>query len=87
MDLLANGKYSAECLILGVSAEEECTALTTAVEMSNITGGTVDAIFSDGFQELAELPLGECGKRADTSIIEGSTTITPNTGSLSVSLE
>ena len=87
VNLIINSKYSVECLILGVSSEEECVAPTTAVEMSNIAGGTVDAIFSDAFQELAELKLGECGKRTETAIVEGLRTITADAGSLTVSSE
>jgi len=86
VDLIANGRYYAECLILGVSAAELCEAATTAVKITNIAEG-LDAEFSDAFQELAELPLGICGGRAGTAIVEGLGLIVPDAGTLTASSE
>lgn len=84
-DLLIGGSYVASCLILGAEVEELCTAPTTAVQLTNEAGGVVDAQFSDAFQELAGLKLGECGGRLETAIVEGLGTIKPDEGSLTVS--
>jgi hypothetical protein len=84
VDLLENGKYYAECLILGIAVSELCTAPVTAIQLTNEAAG-VDATFSDAFQELAELKLGECGERPETAIVEGLGTIKPDAGTLTVS--
>jgi hypothetical protein len=86
VDLLINGKYYAECLILGVSVNELCEAATTAIKITNIAEG-LDAEFSDAFQELAELKLGVCGGRAETAIVEGLGLIVPDAGTLTASSE
>lgn len=85
VDLLINGRYYAECLVLGISMNELCEAPTTAVAITN--GPPVTATFSEAFQELAELKLGSCAGRAETAIVEGSATITPDAGTLTVSSE
>ena len=87
VDLWINSKFYMECLVLGVSVNELCQAPTIAADLSNEAGGVVDLGFSDAFQELAELKLGECGGRAETYILEGVLRTTPDAGSLTVSSE
>lgn len=71
VDLLMKGAYVAECLVAGISVEELCTVATTAIEITNEAGGTVDAVFSDPFQELAGLKLGECSSHAEVAEVTG----------------
>ena len=80
VDLLLNFKFYFECLVLGVSVSELCTAPTTAIEITNEAGGLVDAVFSDAFQELAGLELGECSGRAKTSELTGLETLLLTSG-------
>jgi hypothetical protein len=87
VDLTLNTKFYIECLILGVSANELCQAPTIVSDLTNVAGGTVDEEFSDAFQELAELKLGECGGRPETFILEGLLTVKPASGALTVSSE
>lgn len=60
VDLILNGGWYTTCTVLGVKVSEECTAPETAVKLTNEAGGTVDGEFSDAFQELAGLKLGNC---------------------------
>jgi hypothetical protein len=60
VDLLLKAGYYVECLILGVTINELCTTPTTAVKVTNETGGVVDQEFKDAFQTLAGLTLAEC---------------------------
>jgi hypothetical protein len=70
-DLQFNVSFYAECLIAGISAAELCNAPTVASNSTNEANGTVDEVFSDAFQELAGLKLGECGGHAETAEITG----------------
>jgi hypothetical protein len=85
VDLLTSGQYYWECLILGVSVNELCE-YATAIKITNIAEG-LDAEFSDAFQELAGLPLGTCGGRPETLIVEGLGLIVPDAGTLTASSE
>jgi hypothetical protein len=60
VDLILNGGWYAQCLVLGVTASETCTAAEAAVEVTNEAGGVIDNTFSDAFQELAGLKLANC---------------------------
>lgn len=72
VDLLIDGAYYVECNIpiLG-HVSELCLAPTTAIELTNEANGTVDALFSDTFQELAGLELGECNGNAKVAEVNG----------------
>jgi len=89
VDLLLLGKYYAECTVLGTKIEDLCSAPTVAVKLTNEAAGTVDAEFSDAFQELAGLVLGECTQGGkESAIVEGLATILHTTGgALAVSSE
>jgi len=85
-DYLLNGEYVAECTILGIKAEELCTAPVTAIELTNEAVGTVKSVFSDPFQELAGFKLGTCGTNAEVAEVAGEGQITPvGGGTLAVS--
>jgi hypothetical protein len=85
-NLTINAGDYVECLILGVSVDEECSASVGAIKVTNESGG-VDGELSDPFQELAELKLGACGGRAETAILEGLGTLVPDAGTLTASSE
>ena len=78
--ILASGFYF-ECLILGITTNELCSATETAVQTTNEAGGLVDQSFSDAFQTLAELNLGNCtaGGNGTTEFI-GLTTLLLTSG-------
>lgn len=59
-DLILNGGWYVQCLVLGVTISETCTSPETAVKLTNEANGTIDAEFSDAFQVLAGLTLGNC---------------------------
>jgi hypothetical protein len=85
-DYLLNGAYVAECTILGIKAEELCTAPVTAIELTNEAAGTVKSVFSDAFQELAGFKLGSCGEHNEVAEVSGTGQITPvGGGTLAVS--
>jgi hypothetical protein len=60
VDLILNGGWYAQCLVLGITTSETCTSTETAVLLTNEANGTVDGEFSDAFQTLAGLKLGNC---------------------------
>lgn len=85
-DLLFNAGYEATCTILGVKVKESCKAEVVSTEKTNAAGGVVDDTFSEAFQLLSELKLGECGGRAETAETTGLGTIKAvGGGSLTVS--
>jgi hypothetical protein len=89
VDLLFNGGYYVECSsILGPIAEL-CSSTETAIQLTNETNGTVDALFSDTFQVLAGLKLGTCtGGGVETAEVNNLGTIALVSGkALSVSSE
>ncbi len=71
VDLILNGRYYAECTLLGTKMNELCSAPEVAVQATNEEPGTVTLLFSDSFQELAGLKLGACGSNAETAEITG----------------
>ncbi len=60
VDLILNGGWYVQCLVLGVTISETCTSPETAVKLTNEANGTVDALFEDAFQVLAGLKLATC---------------------------
>jgi hypothetical protein len=85
-DYLLNSAFVSECTILGIKAEELCTAPVMAIELTNEAAGTVKWVFSDPFQELAGFKLGECGSHAEVTEVAGTGQITPvGGGTLAVS--
>jgi hypothetical protein len=88
VDLLINGGYYAECGSVFGPIAELCNAATTAIQLTNETNGTVDAVFSDPFQELAGLKLGNCEGHLETDEVNGLGIISLNNkNALSVSSE
>ena len=71
VDLLVNAGYYAECGSPFGPIAELCNAATTAIQLTNEANGTVDAVFSDPFQELAGLKLGTCEGHAETAEVNG----------------
>jgi hypothetical protein len=59
-DLILSGGWYLQCLILGMTTSETCTANETVAQVTNEAGGVVDAEFSGAFQELAGLKLDTC---------------------------
>jgi hypothetical protein len=85
-DYLLNFALVSECTILGIKAEELCTASVMAIELTNEAAGTVKWVFSDAFQELAGFKLGTCGSNAEVTEVLGTGQITPvGGGTLAVS--
>jgi hypothetical protein len=83
-DLLFKGEYEVECM--GNGLVDLCSAPVVAVQLKNEPGGVVDAEFSDAFQELAGLNLGECSLGGSQSVvIAGLTTILESGVTLTVS--
>ncbi len=67
VDLIFNVSWYAECLILGVTITEICSAPETVARLTNEFGGTVDAIFEVAFQLLAGVKLGGCSTGGEES--------------------
>jgi hypothetical protein len=87
-DLIFNSGWYVQCLILGVTASETCSAPEAAAKLTNEAGGTVDNEFSDEIQEHSALKLGNCTLGGtETSEINGlEITLAPGV-TLSVSSE
>jgi hypothetical protein len=70
VDLLIKAGYYVECMSLKIN--ETCEAAETATQVTNEANGTVDATFSEAFQILAGLKLGNCSLGgAETSEVNG----------------
>ncbi len=88
VDLILNAGYYVQCLVLGVTISETCSAAETAVKLTNEANGTVDALFEDAFQVLAGLKLATCTLGgAETAEINGLAFILETGTTLSVSSE
>jgi hypothetical protein len=88
VNLIFNGGWYAQCLILGVTASETCEAADTAVEVTNEPNGTVDETFSDTIQQEAGLKLGNCTSGgAGTTEVNGLVTVLESGVSISASSE
>ncbi len=88
VDLILNGAWYIQCLVLGVTINETCTAPETAVKLTNEANGTVDGEFSDAFQVLAGLKLATCTVGgAESGEVNGLAVVLETGNSLSVSSE
>ena len=88
VNLILNGGYYVECLILGITTNELCNSVETAVQTTNEAGGLVDQLFSDTFQVLSELKLGSCtAGGAESAEVNGLGTLLLTSGTLTASSE
>jgi len=55
-----NGGWYSQCLVLGITTSETCTAAEAVSKLTNEANGTIDGEGSDAFQILAGLKLGNC---------------------------
>jgi hypothetical protein len=70
-----NPGWYIECLILGVTVQDECTGVEAVTKMT-AEAPNMDALFEEAFAELAEVKLGTCTKGgAETATVEGLGTI------------
>jgi hypothetical protein len=88
VNLILSGGWYAQCLFLGITSSETCSAAETAVKLTNEAGGVVDAEFSDLFQTLATLKLGNCTSGgAESAEVNGLATVSETGTTLTVSSE
>ncbi len=84
VDLILQWKIYSECTIVGTKVNELCTFPELAAEAIDEVGGSVLLKFSDAFQVLAGLKLGEC-PHVETGEVTGSVLVLPTAGMLTVS--
>jgi hypothetical protein len=88
VDLRFNSGWYVQCLVLGITVSESCSAAETAVELTNESNGTVDETFSDAFQQLTGLKLSNCsGGGSETGEANGLLVVLESGVSISVSSE
>ena len=69
------GYYIASCLVLGVSAEDECTATENSAAELTLSGTTLVGSFSTAISTLNSFKLATCKNGgAETGVVEGSGT-------------